>query len=86
MSTAAARKIDLEFFSQGLTRFIYSNEDSPKSSDRRTHCIYHIYIYVRMNSIPLKDSPDINIPRRTHQNQVLSYSEYRGVTDGSIFI
>ncbi len=31
--------------SKGLTRFIYSNEDSPKSSDRRTHWIYHIYIY-----------------------------------------
>jgi hypothetical protein len=39
-----------------------------------------------MNSIPVKDSPDIYIPRRTRRNQVLSYSEYRGVTDGSIFI
>jgi hypothetical protein len=46
--------------------------------------MYHINI--RMNSIPVKDSPDMYIQRRTHRNQVLSYSEYRGVTDGSIFI
>jgi hypothetical protein len=54
------------FICGGLTGQIYSDEDSPKSSDRGLTGNGYIVVVC----IFVEDSPDIYIPTRTHQNQV----------------
>jgi hypothetical protein len=53
------------YLCRGLTGHIYSKEDSPKS--RYKAVTGKVYVQKQYAE---EDSPDINIPPRTHRNQV----------------